>query len=78
MSFEPGQYIIMYKWIAPPVPSLVIDKMHELADKYTLKNRYTNIELNLIMMTCLKLKTQISMQTVNSMVPQIIHWIITT
>ena len=42
MSLETGKRILRYKWTILPISTNIIEQMHELADKYKLKNKKTN------------------------------------
>ena len=45
-SLDTGKRILQYKWIVLPIPTNVIEQTHELADKYKLKNKKTNVPLS--------------------------------
>ena len=47
MLLESGKQILRYKWSILPTPASVIDKVHEFADIFKLKEKNTNSPINL-------------------------------
>ena len=45
MSLETGKKILRYRWITLPITQSVIDRVHNMANLLTIKNKSTNLPL---------------------------------